>query len=291
MLDARSGKSVLVVCNVIAKAQEAYNQLLFLQNEGLEIILLHGRFNLRDRLEKEKLVRKYTGVKDETGKPNPNRKPIILIATQVVEVSLDIDLDTIYTQPAPLEALVQRFGRINRARLRKIAVVNVFTKPDDGQGIYNEKLVQGTLQILERENGNELNERKVGEWLDEIYNDEISQLWEKEFNAETKNFQESIIDILRPFGMEESNEEAFYKAFDGVEVLPESLNHEYMQLKDTEPIQSNELLVSIGFKRYQMLKNSNLIFPGDEKTPIIVKTAYNKDTGLSFEPNYKFEDD
>ena len=83
-----------------------------LEADGIPVELLHGRFNVRDRLAKEKFVRSVAGSKSQ------HRRGIVLVATQVVEVSLDIDLDTIYSDPAPLEALVQRFGRINRRRLQ-----------------------------------------------------------------------------------------------------------------------------------------------------------------------------
>ena len=97
--DARAGKSVLVVCNLVDRAQEAYNQISAQLNQvDIRTELLHGRFNMRDRSEKEKLIR------DATGATSEKRQPIVLVATQAVEVSLDIDLDTIYTEPAPLEA-------------------------------------------------------------------------------------------------------------------------------------------------------------------------------------------
>jgi CRISPR/Cas system-associated endonuclease/helicase Cas3 len=72
--------------------------------------LFHGRFNMQDRMGKEKTIREKTGTNSD------KRSSVVLVATQVVEVSLDIDLNTIYTDPAPLEALVQRFGCINRGR-------------------------------------------------------------------------------------------------------------------------------------------------------------------------------
>ena len=107
--DAKAGKSVLVVCNLVSHAQEAYDRIRSQLNEmNIRIELLHGRFNMRDRSKKEQIIRNATGSTSDT------RYPIVLVATQAVEVSLDIDLDTIYTEPAPLEALVQRFGRINR---------------------------------------------------------------------------------------------------------------------------------------------------------------------------------
>ncbi|MCX7840815.1 MAG: CRISPR-associated helicase Cas3', partial [Anaerolineae bacterium] len=124
---ARAGKSVLVVCNLVDRAQTAFRELQArLTKDRVRVELLHGRFNMRDRSVKEQLIR------DATGSTSQNRRPIVLVATQVVEVSLDIDLDTIFTDPAPLEALVQRFGRINRRRKQTdLAPVYVYCQPCD----------------------------------------------------------------------------------------------------------------------------------------------------------------
>ncbi|MEG3070442.1 MAG: CRISPR-associated helicase Cas3' [Candidatus Syntrophopropionicum ammoniitolerans] len=113
--EAGKGKSVLVCCNTIGRAQRVYSQLAGILGNGIQVMLLHGRFNSRDRLNKERLIQEASGSQSGT------RRPIVLVATQVVEVSLDIDLDVIYTDPAPLEALIQRFGRINRRCLKKWA--------------------------------------------------------------------------------------------------------------------------------------------------------------------------
>src|SRR5690606_10202411 len=149
-------RSVLVVCNLVARAQEAYNSLAGrLAGTDIPVILMHGRFNLRDRLKKERDIQVLAGARSQ-------RRPVLLIATQVVEVSLDIDLNTIYSDPAPLEALVQRFGRVNRARLlAELARVHVFTQPDDGQKIYDPALVAGTLEILRREAGKPIDESAI----------------------------------------------------------------------------------------------------------------------------------
>ena len=120
--DARLGKSVLVVCNLVQRAQKVYEELTArLKETEICVELLHGRFNMRDRSAKEAVIR------DASGSTSTRRRPVLLVATQVVEVSLDIDLDTIYTEPAPLEALIQRFGRINRRRkLKGVAPVSCF---------------------------------------------------------------------------------------------------------------------------------------------------------------------
>jgi CRISPR-associated endonuclease/helicase Cas3 len=276
--EAREGKSILVVCNTVARAQQVY-QILETKLRGcVPVELLHGRFNMRDRMRKERFIAEKTGTKSTV------RSSAVLVATQVVEVSLDIDLDTIYTDPAPLEALVQRFGRINRGRKMKLAEVHVFTQPDDGQKIYAPELISRTLRILHRENRKPIDESQIGIWLDEIYRDEIAQKWIKEYAKASRDFGEVCIDTLRPFGAaEETIEDQFAKLFDGVEVLPCDLYREYEQLKEEEPIAANELLVPMRWGQYHMLSRKGLMKPGDKSTPPVVLSSYSSEMGLTFE--------
>jgi CRISPR-associated endonuclease/helicase Cas3 len=280
--DARAGKSVLVACNLVDRAQGVYDYLgRILESEGIAVELLHGRFNVRDRLAKEQLVR------DAAGSKSQQRRAIVLVATQVVEVSLDIDLDTIYSDPAPLEALVQRFGRINRRRLQSdLAPVFVFRQPDDGQKIYDQALVQETLRVLEREQGKPVDESAIGSWLDEIYAGEIAERWEREFTHAATEFEASCIRPLRAFQADRSLEELFYKAFDSIEVLPDNLYDEFMQLKEDEPVRAYELLVPISWRRYHALANKGLIRRGDRDIPTVVLTNYSSELGLTFEQRY-----
>lgn len=280
--DARAGKSVLVTCNLVDRAQGVYDYLSHtLKPEGIAVELLHGRFNVRDRLAKEQLVRDATGSKSE------HRRPIVLVATQVVEVSLDIDLDTIYSDPAPLEALVQRFGRINRrCQQVDLAPVFVFRLPDDGQRIYDQALVQATLKILEHEHDKPIDESVIGDWLDEIYDGEIAEGWQQKFIHAATEFEVSCIRPLRAFQADRSLEELFYKAFDSIEVLPNDLYDEFMQLKEDEPIRAYELLVPISWGRYHALSNKGYIKRGDRDIPTVVLTDYSSELGLTFEQRY-----
>ncbi|MGC1378063.1 MAG: CRISPR-associated helicase Cas3', partial [Anaerolineales bacterium] len=283
--DAKSGKSALVVCNIVARAQQAYDALKSLRNIGIPVELLHGRFNMRDRSEKEKFVRE----KADTRKAD--RSPVVLVATQVVEVSLDVDFNTIYTDPAPLEALVQRFGRVNRGRKLAIAPVHVFTLPDDGQKIYVPELITRTLQILRREKDNPIDENKIGVWLDEIYSGKIAKQWQEEYAKAAKEFEEICINTLRPFQTaDDSLEERFSKMFDGIEVLPDSLVKEYVEKRETEPIAANELLVPMRWGQYHMLMNKMLIKPGDKTMPPVAMSEYTSDLGLTFEKQPKTDD-
>lgn len=284
--DARAGNSVLVVCNLVARAQRAYNQLQNrLKDTNIPVELLHGRFNMRDRSAKEKMVREAAGSTSE------QRRPIVLVATQVVEVSLDIDLDTIYTDPAPLEALVQRFGRINRRRKYETSVpVHTYRQPADGQKIYADVLITGTLAVLERENGKPLDESAVGTWVDEIYAGEVAEQWKAKYAHAATEFEATCIQTLRPFQADEYLEELFYKAFDGIEVLPEALYDEYVALKENDPIRAGELLVPISWGRYHALANDGRVRPREGRMVPIVRAWYDSEIGLDFDREFEEDD-
>jgi CRISPR-associated endonuclease/helicase Cas3 len=113
---AIDGKKVLVVLNTVQAACRMYGIIKEGPVDGdIKMLLLHSRFVQRQRQELEKLaVDKYM--------PNPGHKganaPCIIVATQVVEASLDIDADLLFTEPAPADSLVQRMGRVYRRYAR-----------------------------------------------------------------------------------------------------------------------------------------------------------------------------
>ncbi|AHH16506.1 CRISPR-associated helicase [Nocardia nova SH22a] len=83
-----------------------------------DIILLHGRMMPRDRLPIEQRLVKLTGLGTDRGQRNPQRpQRLIVIATQVIEQSLDVDFDWIVTDLAPIDLLIQRRGRLHRHQI------------------------------------------------------------------------------------------------------------------------------------------------------------------------------
>ncbi len=104
---AREGRAVLYVRNTVDDALDAHAELTA---RGLEADLFHARFALVDRLEKEKRIVRTFGKSSES----TQRAGRILVATQVVEQSLDLDFDALVTDLAPIDLLIQRAGRLWR---------------------------------------------------------------------------------------------------------------------------------------------------------------------------------
>ncbi len=108
-------KKILVVYNRVARAQEAYGELKE-AFPNVPIMLLHSRFKRVDRNKKESQLMGIDEDGNQAGQFNTSTEACIVVSTQIVEVSLDISFDLMITETAPIDALIQRFGRVNRKR-------------------------------------------------------------------------------------------------------------------------------------------------------------------------------
>ena len=289
--DAERGLSVLICCNTVKRAKEMHDLLHSLLPDH-PIILFHSRFNTRDRSKKEERILEQLGV--DTAGSHPQVKPIV-VATQVVEVSLNIDMDTLYSEVAPLEALLQRFGRVNRARKTTgfIADVNVVREQPDGvKYIYKPPaLLAATLCKLEELDGQQIDEAAVGGWLDEIYAGETLEAWQATYRASAAAFETDILNTLRPFEAGGAAD-AFYAMFNGVEVLPEMFYPEYKaHIQKREFIEASSLLVPISWQQYKRLNTMNPSRAWPEKVKegnfdtllYLVNADYTSERGLDLE--------
>lgn len=115
---ALAGGVVLWICNTIEAAEQRYRRLTGSSRQKFPVGLLHSRFPFRRREELE------TEWMERLGKNSTTRCGSILVATQVVEQSVDLDADLLVTELAPTDMLLQRLGRLWRheRRWRPIAV-------------------------------------------------------------------------------------------------------------------------------------------------------------------------
>ncbi len=111
LVAAGEGQRVLVVCNTVGRAREVYEALTRGKRPrtGAETLLLIGRSRPLDReLVAEHAIRLLGADRPETS------ESAIVVATQVIEVGIDLDATAMVTETASWDALVQRFGRVNR---------------------------------------------------------------------------------------------------------------------------------------------------------------------------------
>lgn len=274
-------RPVLVVCNTVRRAQQVWEWLRANLPAEFPLFLLHGRFCGRDRLLRERQLHEAAGLGSQ-------RRPLIVVATQVVEVSLNLDLDILFSDPAPLEALLQRFGRVNRLGLRPPADVLVFSQiEEDFRRIYQPiQQVEQTIGLLDAQtasapDGLELDEARLPDWLDQVYQGEVLHHWQAEFEESARRFEQDFLGELLPFKSNPALAEKFNRLFNSVEVLPEPLFDEYQQMLESETaMQADQLLVPLSYGQYKRLLGQGLILPGDSHLPPLARLPYDPLTGL-----------
>lgn len=261
--DLDEGKRVLVVCNTVLRAQEVFEEL----SEDIEnSALLHSRFMLRDREKIEKSLDKLD----------------LLVGTQAIEVSLDIDYDVLYSEPAPIDALIQRFGRVNRKGWNKdrIAPVNIFSEGSEkDKYIYNPEIVQKTVKRLG--NVNVLKEDIIQKLVDDIYADGYAGKDKEDFDRVQKHF-ESFNRQIVPFINDSESEMEFYSLFQSYEVVPFKYKLDYLdEIEEGRYFEAMSYFLSISIGQFKKLEKENNV-ELDGKT-YFVDAKYDNRLGLMLE--------
>lgn len=266
-------KRIIIACNTVKNAQEVFLQIRDMEIcFDDEIVLLHGRFNQQDRNAKE------AKIFDEDTK--------ILVGTQAIEVSLDIDFDVIITEPAPLDALLQRFGRINRKAQKDLSPVYVCRQPGENDHfIYPEKIVQRTIKELEKTDV--LKEEKTGVMLDNVYPGWTDK--EKDEFENTLNLFKSSLESIQPYADCTATEEAFYEKFTNIKALPAVFYSRYKNLiENFDFIEADKLLVSISRNLFMKFFSQGQIevkyLDGEnikKQCFYVVKCRYDSEIGLT----------
>ncbi|AEG18429.1 CRISPR-associated helicase/endonuclease Cas3 [Methanobacterium paludis] len=258
MEDLENDKRVLIVCNTVLRAQEVFEEL---SDEVENSALLHSRFMLRDREKIEKSLDNLD----------------LLVGTQAIEVSLDIDYDVLYSEPAPIDALIQRFGRVNRRRRKKLAPVNVFSEGSESDKyIYPPEIVEKTVKSLE--NVGILDEDLIQNLVDDVYGVGYTGKDKEEFETVQNHF-ESFNKQIVPFINDRNSEMDFYSLFKSYEVVPIKYKLDYLKaLEEKKYFEAMSYILSISINQFKKLENEdNVEF--DNET-YFVNMVYDEKLGL-----------
>ena len=156
---------VLIIANTVNKAIELYSKLQ--EKEIDNVNLLHSRFIYNDRSKKEEQIKEFSQNREENG---------IWITTQIVEASLDIDFDYLYTEMSTLDSLFQRLGRCYRSREYKNEEENIHIYIKNMSGIkyiYDEEINERSIALLKEYDGMILDEDIKVNLVDKLYSEDM----------------------------------------------------------------------------------------------------------------------
>ena len=150
-------RKVLIVVNTVNEAIRLYEKY-----EEYNPICYHSRFIQKDRIQKEKQIK---DVSENISDRN------LVITTQVVEVSLDIDFDILFTENAPADSIVQRAGRVNRKRKKENTKIVIFKHSDIAKKIYGEDNLEKSFNEFLKFNNKRISEIQFIDIVNEVYKD------------------------------------------------------------------------------------------------------------------------
>ncbi|GGI95164.1 CRISPR-associated helicase/endonuclease Cas3 [Saccharopolyspora subtropica] len=250
--DLQAGQAVLVIANNVADAITLYEQLRnFAPERGdceRAAWLLHARFEHRDRARIEHDITTWFATAGTTCRPG------LLVATQAAEVSLDVDLTVLHTSGAPLEPLLQRFGRINRRGLRPPESVWVYPpeyRTSRGNqiradGVYDAEPTMQTWELLQQHHPHTpLEEADTQAWLNKLYTSTWGDNWEKKVCAFRDAFTRDFLIFDQPFTDRTHLKKKFFEQFDGFEaILHDRVNDYQIALRTSAKKAEGRLLAS-----------------------------------------------
>ncbi len=229
------GKRVAVVCNTVRKAIDLCRAL-----EDCSPFLVHSRFTLGDRAARE-----------QKEKIEEQR---LVIATQVIEVSLDVSFDAMFTELAPADALLQRFGRVNRhGDGNEAASVWICCGEDGGsQKIYDPQILALTADWARElsASAEKLTFEKSLCWMEHVY--PLGLSIEEKANMETaRDGFQNAVEELKPMLDPNIDPNLEMTLFETIQVVPSKFEK---QLEDAvlakDFLRAKQLIVNVNLRAW-----------------------------------------
>jgi len=217
-------KNIMILVNNVGKAIEVYKLLtqyyknsknkegkkrkeiqeLFMDLELENIELLHSRMIEKEKSERIARIKKTIEELENKRKNKEKIEPkdrAILVTTQIVEASVDVDFDILITEISPIDSQIQRWGRVWRNRKdeerkqieysEKKENIYIFSgeknegeiKIDRGTtAIYNKQVILKTIDELRKKEGQLLSYKEERDLVDSVYKDDLLEYYKNEIN-------------------------------------------------------------------------------------------------------------
>lgn len=260
----------MIVCNHVPSAQLVFKGI---RKKGItDAKLLHSRFCRRDRDAIEKTLQE--------------RLPKVLVATQVVEVSLDVDFEQAFSEPAPIDAIIQRLGRVNRKGERSPANVVLFTEQISKYHIYNKDIVSRSIAELQSLS-NPLREIDLIDVANRVYQcGYTGEDLERYNNALNHPLIKSYKERLVAGFHNDWTEEIIEKTDGTIDLLPSCLAAQYAEYQAQGLwLESNRLLVPVRTASLSYLFE----YLDKNHDPWIINKPYSSSLGLSLKAQGEIE--
>jgi CRISPR-associated endonuclease/helicase Cas3 len=251
----QQGYSVLVVVNTVATAQALFDLLAGDAREASPedpdaALLLHSRFKNGDRaaIERRLLTRHR---ERKTG--DVARRGGLVVATQTVEVSLQLDFDRGVVEAAPVESVAQRAGRVNRRGLHPEGPVDFRVHWPESHKPYEEAALDAAWNALSSHaatGADTLSEQDVDRLLADAYDTAWGRKWAARALAARDAFARTFLNFDQPFHDRSEFAEKLNRDLDGVEVLHADDVETYRERatgRKGDPLLASELLIPLRY--------------------------------------------
>jgi CRISPR-associated endonuclease/helicase Cas3 len=256
------GKRTAVVCNTVDKAIKLYDAL-----RELNPLLVHSRFTLGDRASRER-------------KSNIDQHQLV-ISTQVIEVSLDVSFDVLFTELAPADSLIQRFGRVNRHgqyNAQKPGLCHILCGRDSGsETVYGRPLLELTKQNLPNE---PLTFDATRRWIEGVYPRGLTEKEEARMLDSSANFRKVIAQLKpmidAPARLDEPN------LFESIQVIPLEMETEWKGRKrERNHTEAKKLVVNVNLHSWNdAIRGAKGQIRQTEEGQMIAPFRYDPERGL-----------
>ena len=237
-LEDNPSRDIMVVLNTIKTVRDVYAEICGKVDNKTECVFLTSHVIPRDRIDRIRSVKRKQGEK---------RK--VIITTQLIEAGVDMDVDIVFRDIAPLDSIVQTAGRCNRHGVKEKGIVYVVkvendhgkSKKIDASLVYDRYVVKSTEKYLIGL-GNSIDEQRITETMDDYYR-KIREIAEKsnigelaenlEFRSVRNGFELIDSKSITVFVVVDEESEEIFKKLKEIEKIPDyrQRKNEFLKIK------------------------------------------------------------